>query len=155
MIKVTFDKLADLTPKALFDIYQLRVAVFVVEQKCPYQEVDEDDLTAWHLSMRNDAGELVAYCRVIPENNDTVAHIGRVIVRKDQRKFGLGRKLMQDALEISKETMPNLEKYILAGQEYIKGFYHSFGFKDVSDVYLEDDIPHIDMELPVGKVIDK
>ncbi|WP_152639004.1 GNAT family N-acetyltransferase [Lentilactobacillus curieae] len=150
-INSKFSKLNDLSPKEIFDIFQLRVAVFVVEQHCPYQEVDEDDLTAFHLTIRNDAGELIAYSRVIPEQEGKVAHIGRVIVRSDQRKSGMGKKLLQASLDFSKQEMPNLEKYFLAGQEYVKNFYHSFGFQDVSDVYLEDDIPHIDMELPVSK----
>lgn len=150
MTTIKTKSFSELTTKELFEIYKLRVAVFVVEQKCPYQEVDDDDLTAYHLTFKNDAGELMAYLRLIPEENQTVVRIGRVIVAQAFRKRGLAKQLLQTGLDESIRLMPNVNKFVLAGQAYLKDFYHSFGFHDVSDVYLEDDIPHIDMEKGVS-----
>ncbi len=142
----------ELTTVDLFDIYKLRVAVFVVEQKCPYQEVDDDDLISYHLTIKNDDDELIAYLRIIPEADDTVARIGRVIVAKPYRGRGLAKKLLQAGIDESLRLLPNATKIVLAGQAYLQNFYHSFGFEDVSDVYLEDDIPHIDMEQQVSDI---
>lgn len=136
-----------LTTQELFQIYKLRVAVFVVEQKCYYQEVDDDDLTAYHLMFKDDQNNLTAYARIIPEENATVARIGRVVVDPGHRGGGLGRELVQTALDRIPTLMPKTGKIVLAGQEYLNKFYKSFGFKNVSDVYLEDGIPHIDMEM--------
>lgn len=137
----------ELTTQELFQIYKLRVAVFVVEQKCYYQEVDDDDLTAYHLMFKDDQNNITAYARIIPEENATVARIGRVVVDPNHRGDGLGRELVQTALDRMPTLMPKTGKIVLAGQEYLNGFYKSFGFKNVSDVYLEDGIPHIDMEM--------
>jgi ElaA protein len=147
--KIETKTFSELTNRELFDIYKLRVAVFVVEQKCPYQEVDDDDLISYHLTFRDDTGDLMAYLRIIPDEKETIARIGRVIVAKDYRGKGLAKQLVQKALEESVRLIPNANKIVLAGQAYLKDFYHSFGFHDVSDVYLEDDIPHIDMEKSV------
>ncbi|MCH4163979.1 MAG: GNAT family N-acetyltransferase [Lentilactobacillus diolivorans] len=148
--KMTVKPFSSLTTQELFKIYQLRVAVFVVEQQCPYQEVDGDDLRSFHLMLQDDDGSLMAYARIIPEKNQTVARIGRVIVAPDFRKAGLGRYLIQVAINQAIKLIPYTNKIVLAGQAYLKDFYHSFGFHDVSDVYLEDDIPHIDMEMVIS-----
>ncbi|GAA2970306.1 GNAT family N-acetyltransferase [Lentilactobacillus parakefiri] len=139
----------ELTTQELFQIYKLRVAVFVVEQKCYYQEVDDDDLIAYHLMFKDSQNELTAYARIIPEKNATIARIGRVVVNPNHRGGGLGRELVQAALDRIPSLMPHTAKIVLAGQEYLNEFYKSFGFKNVSDVYLEDGIPHIDMEMPL------
>lgn len=149
MDKIEVKQFSELTTRELFQIYKLRVAVFVVEQKCYYQEVDDDDLTAYHLMFTNSKGNLTAYARIIPEENATVARIGRVVVDPDSRGGSRGRKLVQEALDQIPQLMPHTTKIVLAGQEYLNGFYKSFGFKNVSDVYLEDGIPHIDMEMPI------
>ncbi|GEP73626.1 acetyltransferase [Lentilactobacillus rapi] len=147
MTQIEVKQFAALSTKELFEIYKLRVAVFVVEQKCYYQEVDDDDLISYHVMFKNAEGDLMAYARIIPEENQSVARIGRVVVNPKYRGGGLGRELVQATLDKSKELFPEAAKIVLAGQEYLKYFYHSFGFRDVSDVYLEDNIPHIDMEL--------
>ncbi|EHO48933.1 GNAT family N-acetyltransferase [Lentilactobacillus kisonensis] len=147
MTQVDVKKFSELTTQELFQIYKLRVAVFVVEQKCYYQEVDDDDLISYHIMFKDKDGQLMAYSRIIPEDNNRVARIGRVVVNPNNRGDGLGRKLIQTTLAESRELFPKASKIVLAGQEYLQNFYHSFGFKDVSDVYLEDGIPHIDMEL--------
>lgn len=136
----TFD---NLTTHELFQIYKLRVYVFVVEQDCPYHEVDDEDLICLH-GMNWVDGQLAAYYRLILE--DDKVHLGRVIVNPDFRKKGLGNQLVEHAIKFSEANYPNKPIYAQA-QAYLQDFYQSFGFQPVSDIYLEDNIPHLDMVL--------
>lgn len=133
----------DLSTSELFHIYQERVNVFVVEQECPYQEVDDKDLVSLHLFALQD-DNITAYCRLIPEQDQLI--LGRVLVAKDYRADGLGRELVQEALKVAKTHFPHLSIYAQA-QAYLEKFYQSFGFVSVSQPYLEDGISHIDMHL--------
>ncbi|AND79068.1 GNAT family N-acetyltransferase [Streptococcus pantholopis] len=133
----------ELTKSELFAIYQVRVAVFIVEQNCPYQEVDKHDLEALHF-FKKKSGDIQAYCRIIP-GEESVA-LGRVLTARNCRQNGLGRKLVRQALQICQEKLPALPVSIQA-QFYLKDFYASFGFQTTSSRYLEDGIPHIDMIL--------
>ena len=134
----TFEQL---TTAELFDIYQARTAVFVVEQNCPYQEVDDKDLQAVHFFAKN-AKNLTAYCRLIPAEDGV--HIGRVLVVKEQRGEGLARELVQKAMDYCREHFPSQPIHAQA-QSYLQEFYEGFGFQAVSEVYLEDGIEHLDM----------
>lgn len=136
----TFNELSTLE---LFEIYKLRTAVFVVEQNCPYQEVDNKDLQAVHLFAKN-AKNLTAYCRLIPEQDGI--HLGRVCVAQNARGSGLAKELVPKALDYCMEYFPNQLIHAQA-QSYLQGFYESLGFQAVSEVYLEDGIPHLDMIL--------
>ncbi|EHI70673.1 GNAT family N-acetyltransferase [Streptococcus ictaluri] len=131
-----------LTTEELFSIYKERIAVFVVEQNCPYPDIDDLDLKALHLFQKDDKGNVMAYCRLIVEEDQV--KLGRVLVRQDARQAGLGRHLVSTALKICHEKFPNLPVYAQA-QAYLQDFYTFFGFQATSEVYLEDDIPHIDM----------
>lgn len=134
-------KFDELSAYELFEIYQARTAVFVVEQICPYQEVDNKDLQAVHLFAKN-ATDLTAYCRLIPDSDGV--HLGRVLVANKYRGKGLARELVQRAIEHCHKAFPNQPLHAQA-QSYLQGFYESFGFRAVSDVYLEDGIAHLDM----------
>jgi ElaA protein len=128
----------------LFQMYKLRTAVFVIEQNCPYQEVDDKDLSAIHvLGYVNN--KLVAYSRILPPgiSYDEVS-IGRVVVDKNFRKFGYGRDLMLKTTDIIYEKWGNTAIRISA-QTYLKSFYESLGFIQQKEEYLEDGIPHIEM----------
>lgn len=131
----------ELTTRELHLIYKERVAVFVVEQNCPYQEVDNIDLISIHVWKQSEA-QLLAYARLIPELDHV--RIGRVLVPQGERTHGYGQELMQVVLEYAKTHFPELPIHAQA-QAYLQDFYASFGFRPVSDIYLEDDIPHIDM----------
>lgn len=131
----------ELTAKELHLIYKERTAVFVVEQNCPYQEVDDTDLVSIHFFKQLD-DRLLAYARLIPEPDSV--HIGRVLVPQSERTHGYGQELMQIVLEYAKLHFPELPIHAQA-QAYLQQFYASFGFRPVSEIYLEDDIPHIDM----------
>ncbi len=132
---------AELSHLELWQIYKSRVDVFVVEQNCTYPEVDDKDLAALHVFAEKD-GQLAAYCRIISE--DTLIKIGRELVISSFRQMGLGRVLMQQALQVVQQRFPRQEIYIEA-QLYLQRFYESLGFHKISDEYWEDGIPHIDM----------
>ncbi|HGO5816210.1 TPA: GNAT family N-acetyltransferase [Mannheimia haemolytica] len=131
----------ELSAQELFEIYYARTAVFVVEQDCAYQEVDHKDLQAVHFFAKN-VENLTAYCRLIP--NDNCVHIGRVLVVNEFRGTGLARELVQKAIDYCGEHFPAQPIHAQA-QSYLQAFYESFGFKAVSEVYLEDGIEHLDM----------
>ncbi|MFC6180059.1 GNAT family N-acetyltransferase [Lactiplantibacillus daowaiensis] len=136
----------DLTPRQLQAIYKLRVAIFVVEQNCPYQEVDDVDLTAQHFMGLAPDGHLMAYARLMVEPNQQ-ARIGRVIVNQADRGDGHGQQLINAALTQIKALWPQTTQVNIQAQHYLDRFYRSFGFKPVSPIYLEDGIPHQDMVL--------
>ena len=134
---------ADLSVAELHAIYRARVAVFVVEQQCAYQEVDAADLQALHV-FHMDAGGVAAYCRLIP--HEAAVHLGRVLVMPEWRARKLGRDLVAFALETARTRWPQRAIYAQA-QEYLRAFYASFGFVETSEPYLEDGIAHVDMRL--------
>lgn len=132
-----------LTAAELYDIYRLRVSVFVVEQSCAYQEVDEADKTALHVTLRDDAGEIAAYCRVLPPaEKGGEALIGRVIAAR--RRGGLGTKVVQLGMAAARQCF-EAGSIRVEAQTYALPFYEKLGFKVVSEEYLEDGIPHITM----------
>lgn len=132
----------DLTAKELYEILRLRVDVFVVEQKCPYSEVDGKDLDAWHLWFEDENG-IAGYLRLLaPGVSFKEASIGRVIAKK--RRCGIGSKLMQAGIEKMKEIYGDTDIRIEA-QVYAREFYEKAGFVKVSEEFLDDGIPHIEM----------
>ncbi|WP_323702675.1 GNAT family N-acetyltransferase [Mammaliicoccus sp. Dog046] len=136
-------KTDDLSPAELVQVFQMRTKVFVVEQSCPYQEVDELDFEAIHIIFK-DNEKIVAYLRVIEVDN--VIHIGRVLVDPNYRRHSYGKKIVAYAIDYVKENLET-NKIIISAQSRLIDFYSAFGFNAISEVYLEDDIPHIDMEL--------
>ncbi|WP_100373599.1 GNAT family N-acetyltransferase [Bacillus sp. FJAT-45037] len=141
-----FKRYDQLTTDELYSILQLRVEVFVVEQQCPYMELDAKDQVALHV-LGYEHDQLVAYSRLfMPQSHDDNASIGRVIVRKEFRSEGYGKELLETSIFELRRTHPIATIYIQA-QHYLLSFYQSFGFKETSDVYDEDGIPHIDMML--------
>ena len=139
---------ADLSLDELYSLLRLRQQVFVVEQHCPFVDCDNMDQASWHLQYRTDNGHLHAYCRLLPVDiaYEGYASIGRVISSIEYRKRGLGIQLMQQALSHCKELFGDTPLQIGA-QLYLKEFYERFGFVAVGDVYIEDDIEHILMQL--------
>jgi ElaA protein len=134
----------ELTPREVHDLFQLRVAVFVLEQNCPFQDLDGADLDAWHLLGR--AGNaLQAYCRLLsPGVKFPEASIGRVITSQEARGTGLGRVLMAEALQRAQSLWPG-QPIRIGAQARLEKFYEGFGFRRASDEYIEDGIPHIEM----------
>ncbi len=136
-----FDELS--TPE-LYKILRLRAQVFVVEQDCVYQDIDNKDQKALHvIGYKNN--EVVAYTRIFEAGNYfKKASIGRVVVAEKERKYGYGHDLI-------KESIDAIEKYFetkdikISAQTYLKKFYKAHGFEQVGEEYLEDGIPHIGM----------
>lgn len=140
-----------LTNTELFQIYKLRTQVFVVEQNCVYQEVDDADIISRHLQIKNTDGQLVGYLRLIPESDRKSIRIGRVVVNPNFRKQGFGRQLVASGIEAAGQGSPQITTVKIQAQAYLQEFYTSFGFQPVSDVYLDTGIPHIDMVLKLSK----
>ena len=135
---------SQLTPRELFEIYKVRVAVFVVEQKCAYQEVDDMDREAYHLWFEDDDG-IEAYLRLMPAGVARAeVSLGRVIAVK--RRCGLGTKIVAEGIRFAKEKL-GASEIVIEAQTYVKKMYESLGFRAESEEFLEDGIPHIRMRL--------
>ena len=141
----------ELTPRELHDLFQLRSAVFVVEQACPFLDIDGVDPACWHLLGKSPLGEgrgegrLVAYCRLVPPGvKYPEASIGRVVTSKEARRSGAGRALMREAVAHGERLWPG-QPLRIGAQMYLKAFYESYGFAQSSDPYDEDGILHIEM----------
>jgi len=137
---------SDLSVQQLYQIMALRNAVFIVEQNCPYQDLDGADLAGEnrHLLAVFDR-QLLAYARILaPESLEKPVKIGRVIVASEARGLSLGNRLMEQAIACCEHYWPQ-HKIFLSAQAHLQEFYARFGFLVVSDSYLEDNIPHIDM----------
>jgi ElaA protein len=148
-----YKKLDELSARELHKLLQFRVSVFVVEQNCPYQECDDKDLEAIHLfgqtihlfgQIRN--GEIVACARILhPGVSYSEPSVGRVAVHADYRMSGIGNEVMRKTIRFIEEFY-NEKTIRISAQQYLKQFYSDLGFEQVSEMYLEDDIPHIEMQ---------
>ena len=138
-------KFNELSTAEFHDIIQLRLAVFVVEQDCVYQDLDGKDRTALHIIGKNDEDAIVATARILHENSKKVI-IGRVVVEKNFRKYGLGKELMKQSISDIIRLYGNIQINI-AAQKYLLNFYSSLGFVSSGKEYLEDGIPHVEMNL--------
>ena len=137
-----------LSPKELYAVLQLRNEVFVVEQNCIFQDADDKDQESWHLMGWLD-NRLAGYTRLVPAGvSYKEASIGRVVSFPKMRKLGIGRILMEKSIEML-YLLWNKQPIRIGAQVYLKKFYESFGFQQCSDVYIEDNIEHIHMILPV------
>ncbi|HIC8755026.1 GNAT family N-acetyltransferase [Elizabethkingia anophelis] len=134
----------ELTTTELYQILLLRAEVFVVEQNCPYQDVDNTDQKALHLWAEM-GGKAVAYCRMFDQGiKYPESSIGRVVTHPEYRSHKLGRALLNLTLETIKNRYANPDIRISA-QNYLLKFYGSLGFEPVGESYLEDNIPHTEM----------
>ena len=134
----------ELTAEELYEILKIRVSVFVVEQNCPYQEIDDRDKQSFHVYMEDDDG-IQAYLRVVDRgvSFDEVS-IGRVIAVK--RRCGIGSRILSEGIKVAKNKLKATTIKIEA-QSYAKGLYERQGFNQVSEEFLEDGIPHVLMIL--------
>lgn len=142
-MELTIKHFDDLTLSELYDIIKLRISVFVVEQSCVYQELDDMDKNAYHLFL-SDGGEIQAYLRVLPDSVWGEVSIGRVISVK--RRRGLGGKILSEGIRIAKEKF-GAKKIVIGAQAYAQSFYEQAGFVKDSYEYIEDGIKHIKMTL--------
>ncbi|MEY8781525.1 GNAT family N-acetyltransferase [Allomuricauda sp. XS_ASV26] len=140
-MEVAIKTFNQLTTEELYQILRLRSEVFVVEQDCVYQDVDNKDQKALHI-IGTKNGEIVAYTRIFkPGDYFNNVSIGRVVVSQDQRKYGLGKRIMQASLAAIDQRFPN-QPIEISAQSYLLKFYTELGFKVTGEEYLEDGIPH-------------
>ena len=136
----------DLTATELYGILQLRATVFVVEQNCVYNDLDDKDKKAQHIFYFDyKKGMVLAHARILPAGASyEEISIGRVVTHPSVRKTGMGKELMQETLSYINRHFGN-EPIRIGAQTYLTLFYESFGFVPCSKEYLEDGIPHIEM----------
>ncbi|WPC43367.1 GNAT family N-acetyltransferase [Clostridium sp. JS66] len=137
-------KFNQLKVEEIYKILALRNKVFIVEQECAYLDCDDKDLNSYHL-FSEENGKVVAYLRILEKgvSYDEIS-IGRVVVKENHRGKGISREMMLKAIEFIENTLKE-DTIKIQAQVYLLNFYSSLGFKAVSEEYLEDNIPHIDM----------
>ena len=138
--------------RELYAILKLRVDVFVVEQNCPYPELDGKDIHQGtrHLRAVDNEGRVVAYARILPPGlSYDGASMGRVVVAKLWRGKGISHGLVERAVAAAQAHWPG-EKLVIGAQSHLTAFYESHGFVPISKGYVEDGIPHVDMVLDQG-----
>jgi ElaA protein len=134
----------ELLPQELYSILQLRIEVFIVEQNCVFQDADNKDQNSYHLMAYNNE-KLVAYTRLVPPGEIyEEPSIGRVVTSPLVRRSGMGKILMDRSVE-SVYSLFGRQPIRIGAQLYLKKFYESIGFEQVSEVYMEDGIEHIYM----------
>ena len=143
-MEIIIKKFKELELKELYQILKIRAEVFVVEQNCPYLDPDDKDYFSEHLMIVEDK-EIMAYARLVkPGVSYDESSIGRVLVGKKHRKKNLGKKLMEQAINHITTNWKE-HKIRISAQAYLLKFYEEAGFKAISEEYLEDDIPHVEM----------
>jgi ElaA protein len=147
-MKIIAKRYEELTLDELYAILKIRVDVFVVEQQCPYPEIDGKDEQAWHVMLMEE-NAIVAYLRVL-EAGVSFQHvsIGRVLSIK--RRLGHGRIILKEGIRIAFEEL-KADAIWIEAQSYAKDFYANEGFRQTSEEFLEDGIPHIRMVLDLAK----
>ena len=141
-LKLYRKSFAELTTAELYDLLHIRSEVFVVEQDCVYQDMDYDDQPAVHLWLK-DGERIVALCRVCPAGTHMEAvSIGRVITT--ERGKGYGKRMMLEGIKVAREHF-GATRIDIEAQEYAKGFYEQVGFRQSSEPFILDGIPHIRM----------
>lgn len=142
-MELKIKKFEELNIYELYKIIKLRVDVFVVEQNCPYKELDNMDQKSIHLWYEED-GDIKSYLRVfIKDRENNVASIGRVI--SNDRGRGLGSLILDEGIKAARSL--DADKIYIEAQTYAIDFYKKHGFEEISDYFLEDGIEHVSMEL--------
>ena len=135
----------ELNKTELYQIAQLRIAVFIVEQDCPYPDLDDMDQESLHVWIR-DGNEIVSYLRITPPGLRFVEpSLGRIVTKQNYRSKGFAENLIKQAINYIYAEKP--EAIRISAQSYLEKYYEKFGFFKASDEYLEDNIPHIEMLL--------
>jgi len=137
-------KFNELSGDEVYEILKLRSEIFVVEQECIYEDCDGKDKNSYHLFAKEN-GQIILYLRILEKgiSYDEIS-IGRVLIYKEYRGKGLAKLMMTRAIQFIENTLN--EKIVrISAQEYLLNFYLSLRFVKVSEVYLEDNIPHVEM----------
>ncbi len=144
MVKFTVKTFDELTAVEMYEMLRLRSEVFVVEQDCVYQDIDNKDQKAYHvLGYKEDI--LVAYSRIFDSGYYfDLPSIGRIVVKEDERKFKYGHELVSHSIDYIQQNFTE-KNILISAQTYLRKFYNSHGFQQQGEGYLEDGIPHIKM----------
>ena len=143
-IKFTWKTFKELSLDDLYAILNLRQKVFVLEQDCPYIDADYSDQDAFHLLAYED-NDLIAYLRAFkPGIKYEGSSLGRIVTEINSRGLGIGKKIIIEGVKFLKKEYPNNE-IVISAQHRLKEFYIDLGFTPRGEVYLEDDIDHIQM----------
>lgn len=144
MTHLEFKTLDDMTAREAYELFKLRVDVFVAEQNCPFNELDDVDAASdtFHILARNADGELAGCARVFPENRDGVPHsrFGRFVVAPFARGTGIGPKIVSAGLEFTRRWPGDL---VIEAQTGLVGYYNRFGLVEEGEEFLDGTIPHI------------
>ena len=132
----------ELTTKELYEILKSRAEIFVVEQNCVYQDLDDIDYKSIHVFYQKEDGRVAAYLRLFYKEDMKVIQMGRVLTLK--HGTGLGKRILQEGIKIV-ETKMQAEKIYIEAQKYAIGFYEQAGFEVCSEEFLEDGISHVEM----------
>ena len=147
MISWSIKSFDELNKNELYDLLKLRSEVFVVEQNCVYQDIDDKDIKGTHF-FGQDGSDLIAYLRVTEAGVLYPNHIsiGRVVVKQTHRNKKLGNEILANAIDFCRKKFPKTPIKISA-QTHLKSFYNQLGFEFKGEAYLEDGIPHCAMYL--------
>jgi len=144
MIYFQVKTFSELTAIEIYQMLRLRSEVFVVEQDCVYQDIDNKDQNAYHV-LGFKENQLIAYSRIFNSGDYfDLPSIGRIMVKEDQRKFKYGHQLVEESIQFILKTFTD-KKILISAQTYLTKFYNSHGFEQIGEGYLEDGIPHIKM----------
>lgn len=145
-MELCIKKFSELNTAELYEILKIRVNVFVVEQNCPYPEIDDLDKSSLHIYLRDEEG-IFAYLRVMEKTEDReCVSIGRVLSLK--RRHGYASLILSEGIKAAKEYY-GADKIYLEAQTYVKSLYEKHGFVQISDEFLEDGIAHVAMLLDI------
>ena len=144
MIHFTVKSFSDLSRVEIYKILRLRSEVFVVEQNCIYQDIDNKDQKAYHI-LGSVEDSLLAYARIFDSGDYfDLPSIGRIVVQEKARLFSYGHQLVDHSIQYIIENFDN-KNILISAQTYLTKFYNTHGFKQQGKEYLEDGIPHIKM----------
>ena len=141
-MEIVVKKFDDFTTRELYEVLKARAEVFVVEQNCVYQDMDDKDYKSVHV-IGYENGKLMAYLRAFTkENSPKIVQLGRVL--STERGKGFGEKIVREGILAAKKYL-NADQIYIEAQCYAIGFYEKFGFQVTSEEFLEDGIPHVEM----------
>lgn len=144
MIWSYYTTLKDFPPQQLYEVLRLRQEIFIIEQKCIYDDIDGKDGDCSHLLLFSDSSELIGYLRIVPPKvKFEEVSLGRIVVRKEYRKQGLGKILIERGIELARNGKQIQVK--IEAQAHLERYYARFGFATVSEPYDVDGIPHLQM----------
>lgn len=134
----------EFTPHHLYDILKLRQDIFIIEQSCIYDDIDGLDEKSHHLLLHYSDGTVIGYLRIVPPAIKFKEYsLGRIVIDKNHRNQGLGRKLIEKGIDTTLAL--GARDIRIEAQAHLENFYKEIGFTTVSDVYSVDDIPHLQM----------